>query len=89
MREAKQTLTSAGTNQEPQKTPPRLSCTPRNPGQRCGGLVLGYLLVVKMQRGPSAGLEDETASDTRSSALRLFVRQNPRGMSPNSSPWGH
>lgn len=46
--------------------------------------MLGYVLVVKTQRGPSMGLEEEMASDTRSSALRLFVRQNPRGMSPNT-----
>lgn len=61
MKEAKQTLTSAGRDQEPQKTPPRLSCVPRSPGQRCGGLVLGYLLIVKTQRGPSMGQEEEMA----------------------------
>lgn len=71
------------------ETPPRLRCAPGSPGQRCGGLVLGYVLVVKTQRGPSMGLEEEMASVTGFSALRLFVRQNPRGMSPSTPLWGH
>jgi len=88
MREAKQTLTSAGRDQEPQKTPPRISFAPGSPGQHCGGLVLGYLLVVKTQSGPGLGLEEEMASNTRSSALHFFVKQNPRGVSPNTPPMG-
>lgn len=53
MKEAKQILTSAGREQEPRKTPPRLSCVPRSPDQRCGGLVLGYPLVVKLRGAPA------------------------------------
>lgn len=77
MREAKQTLTSGAP-----ENPTKAQLCPGIPGQHCGGLVLGYLLVVKTQWVCSMGWEEMT-SDKTSSALHLFLMQNSRGMSPH------
>lgn len=45
--------------------------------------MLGYLLIVKSQKDPSMGQEEEM-NPTQVSALHPIVKQNPRGMSTNT-----